>query len=79
MDIISIAIGAALLGVAGVFVYRPFQGKRLKRQGHEEAAAQPQARRESLLSALRDLEQGAEGDSALAQLEAAVGSDPAEQ
>lgn len=31
------------------------------------------------VSALRDLEQGAEGDSALARLEAAVGSDPAKQ
>lgn len=56
MDIISIVIGAALLGVAGVFVYRPFQGKALRGQERKEAAAQPQARRESLLSAIRDLD-----------------------
>src|SRR5512138_1139928 len=56
MDIISIVIGAALLGVAAVFVYRPFQGTGQRGQGRKEAAVQPQARRESLLSALRDLD-----------------------
>lgn len=55
MDIISILIGAILLGAAAVFVNRPFQ-QEAKSQGPNEGTAEPRTRRESVLSALLDLD-----------------------
>lgn len=56
METTSIVIGVMLLGLSLVFVNRPFQEK--KPNGHKRAGAgtEPRDRRESVLSALRDLD-----------------------
>lgn len=56
MEIPSIFIGLVLFGAALVYVSLPFRQKRLKRAGSATANVQPKKQRETILSALRDLD-----------------------
>ncbi len=56
MDITAIVLGVILTGLSMAFIYKPFQEKKAGVRKQVEAESKPQARRESVLSALSDLD-----------------------